>query len=582
MYWECRNVFKMKKKININRPEITSEEITKGKNFDSILKQHTILSKPLYKKPWFLSSVIVATVAVIATVVLLNNESKNIKQESLQQQSILNSDSTTLAEFYKKEEAKPCINPPLQGINIPYTTYKVIAEQGATLDFKTGSKIIIPKNAFVDENGKPLKGEVELRYREFHDAADFFVSGIPMTYDSAGVHYQFESAGMMEMLAYQNGKQVSMTPGKSVNVELASSYKGTDYNLYKLDTVKNNWSCLGKDKIEIKSNKISPKADTFKIARLELTPEYKTIETKKVEVQQEKETKIAALPKPLPEPKKPELAKKDNYTFDLDVNVKDFPELALYKGVLFEVGAENKNFNRSVYDIIWDEATIKEGTKKGENYLLALRKAQKKYELIVYPVFEGKNYETATKDFQDKFSKYNVILEKRKTEEKHIENEYQAKILALKKQQEELERSWKQAQDNQFNRMDVDEKVKRMFAVSSFGVFNSDKPSAYPTGISCSANLTDEKGTKLMCYDVFLVDRSKNGLFSYTRNPITKFSFNPQATNILWTVDNGILYWLKPEQFKDIKSSAEINNLKMNRVDQKFKNVEEVKAFFNI
>src|ERR1017187_213247 len=91
------------------------------------------------------------------------------------------------------------------------------------------------KNSFVDESGKLLNGEIELRYREFHDAFDFFVAGIPMTYDSAGVRYQFASAGMMEMQAYQNGKKVNMATGKSINIELASNYKGTEYNLYKLD-----------------------------------------------------------------------------------------------------------------------------------------------------------------------------------------------------------------------------------------------------------------------------------------------------------------------------------------------------------
>ena len=79
---------------------------------------------------------------------------------------------------HAKEEAKPCVNPPLAEINVPTTIYKVNAEKGATLEFKTGSKITIPKNSFVDRDGKLIKGEVELHYREFHDPVDFFVAGI--------------------------------------------------------------------------------------------------------------------------------------------------------------------------------------------------------------------------------------------------------------------------------------------------------------------------------------------------------------------------------------------------------------------
>jgi hypothetical protein len=547
----------------------------------NLIKNRT-MNKPVYKKSWFLSSVIVVAIAIIAAITMRSKES-GTKSEDSNLNEISSADNAAFNEFYKKEAAKPCINPPLQGVSIPYTIYKVMAQNGATLDFKTGSKIIIPKNAFVDENGKLLKGEVELRYREFHDAVDFFVSGIPMTYDSAGVKYQFESAGMVELVGYQNGKLVNVDKQKPIHIELASNYKGIEYNLYQLDTLKNNWSCLGKDRVvaknEVAKTAIKPAVSENKI---EQSSVYKTIETKKIETQAEKEIKIAALPKLIAEPKKPEQSKKDKFTFNLDVNPKEFPELAIYKGVLFEVGSENKNFTKEMYDITWDEATIKEGIKKGENYLLTLKKASKHYELIVYPVFEGKNYEVAMKDFQDKFTKYTVVLEKRNAEEKRIEEAYQTKLLALKKQQEELELKWKQREANQFKQMSTDEKVMRMFAVNSFGVYNCDKPSVFPKGVLCSANLMNEKNTKLMCYDVFLVDRAKNGLFTYVKNPITKFSFDPQSTNLLWTVENGVLYWLKPEQFSDMKTSDEITNLKMNRVDFQFKTADEIKTFFNL
>ncbi len=572
----------MKRKVNIDRPEISSEEIAKHKNFDSIFKSHVSMSgEPLLKKTWFLSSMIVAAVAIVAAVFLLNQKSTtNNQQLPTNNQSTNNTDSLALAEFYKNEEAKPCINPPLKSCNVPYTTYKVIAEKGAALDFKTGSKLIIPKNAFADENGKPLKGEVELRYREFHDAADFFVSGIPMTYDSAGVKYQFESAGMMEMLAYQNGKQVNMSPDKSINVELASNYKGTEYNLYALDTIHNNWACLGKDKVKNGKTSEAIIKEELLLAVQE-TPAYKTIETKKVEVAKEKEVQIAALPKSAPEPKKPVQAKKEKYTFNIDVDAKEYPELAVYKGLLFEVSDENKNFDKSMYDITWDEAIVREGTKKGENYSLTLKKATKKYDLIVYPVFEGKNYETAMKDFQDKFTKYNLALDKRKTDEKRIEDDYQAKLIALKKQQEELERKWKQEQDNQFKMAETRGKVMRVFSIMHFGIFNCDNPSIYPRGIMCTANLTKDKNVKLMCYDIYLVDKAKNGLFTYYKNPIATFSYNPQSTNMLWTVENGVLYWLKPENFNIIKPSDGMRDLKLTRVDQQFKTADELKAYFN-
>ncbi len=573
----------MKKKININRPEISSEEIAKRKNFDSVLKHSaTIGGKPLFKKPWFLSGVIAVTIAVVATVVLLDQNKKGERSSvSENQVKLSNSDSLALLAFYKEQESKPCINPPLKEVNVPYAVFKIAAEKGAKLEIGSGSKLTISKNAFVDENGKILKGEIELRYREFHDAADFFVSGIPMTYDSAGVKYQFESAGMIEILAYQNGKAVNMAPEKPINVEMASNYKGKEYNLYKLDTMANNWSCLGKDKVVIEALKPIDPIKVFDKKEIEKTPEYLTIENKKLEIKKEKEVEMAALPKPIDEPKKPEQVKKGKYTFSLEVDSKEFPELFVYKGLLFEVGDENTNFNKSMYDIVWDEAKIKEGNKNGENYNLTIKKGAKKYELIVYPVYEGKNYETALAVFQEKFNKYKTTLDKRLAEEARVEEAFQAKMTKYETEQKELIRKREEQIANYYNSMDSNEKVLRMFSVNSFGVYNSDCARTYPKGVLCTANIKNEQKNNLRCYDVYLVDKQRNGLFTYSRNPLTNFSFDPTSKNMLWTVEDGVLYWLKPEQFGSISGSDGAKDLIMNRVDQKFTNVEDLKAYFN-
>ncbi len=567
----------MKRKININRPGISSEEIAKQKNFDSVLKNNSmhVGPKSLLKKPWFLSGVVVATIAVIATVVLLNQKPKTVAAG----QPAATANDAAQEAFYKAEEAKPCIAPPIKGLNVPYTVFRVNAQKGAVLDFKTGSKLTVPKDAFTDTNGNPVKGDVELRYREFHDPADFFVSGIPMTYDSAGVRYQFESAGMMEMLAYKDGKPVNMAPGKTINVELASDYKGDEYNLYKLDTVKNNWSCLGKDKVVAASKpKNTAKPDSVKMQTVAQTPEYKKIETQKTEAKTVKETQIAALPKPGPEPQKPQPVKKGRPTFNLDVDTKDFPEFAVYNGLLFEVGEENKNFSSEIYNVKWEDTKITEGNIKGKNYILSLQKGKQKVELVVYPVFEGKNYETALKEFQGKFDKYNTLLTRRLADEKKIEDEYQAKLLAFKEEQDALERKWKKQMDDRLAAMTTEEKVMRVFTMSSFGVFNCDVPGKYPKGVLCNAKLANENNANLMCYDIYLVDKHKNGLFTYYKNPVANFSFDPNSVNMLWTVENGKLYYLKPEDFASIKNGDQL--IKMNRVEQSFKTVDEMKAFF--
>lgn len=577
----------MKRKININRPEISSAEIAKRKNFDSVLKQaKPVGTKPMFKKPWFLSSVVAVTIAVVTTAVLMNQNKNAVNNNPVAEAKTNTADSLALLAFYKAEEAKPCINPPLEGLNIEYTSYKVIAEKGATLDFKTGSKITIPKNAFTDEKGNILKGEIELRYREFHDAADFFVSGIPMTYDSAGVRYQFESAGMIEILAYQNGKKVNVAPQKEIAVEMASNDSDSRYNLYKLDTVANNWSCLGKDKVVVKSEATKgTKPAEVPAAKVEQTPEYVTLETKKVEAKKEKEVQMAALPKPVAEPMKPEEVKKGKFVFGFEFDLKDFPELSVYKNTLWQVGDENKNFTKATYNdidgTIWESTSLKEGSKKGENYLITLEKGKKKYtDLVLYPVFEGKNYETAMKNYQEKFNKYKTTLDKRLAEEKRVEEEYQAKIAEWQRKQAELVRAYEQRQAEAYKSMETNQKVMRVFAVSSFGVYNSDCAQKYPKGVLCNASLKNDLKKDLVCYEVYLVDKERNALFTYSRNPVVNFSFNPNSKNMLWTVENGVLYWLKPEQFSSMTNGGS-KDLILNKVDQKFETVDEMKAYFN-
>jgi hypothetical protein len=567
----------MKRKINLNRPQVSSDEIAKRKDFDSVLNNNAVAGKPFFKKPWFLSAMAVATVGIVATLFMIKSDPQ-LKELSANSSA----DSLALENFYRSEEAKPCVAPPIAGLNIESTTYRINAEKGGTIEHKTGSKLVVPKNAFVSSKGDLVKGEIELRYREFHDVVDCFVAGIPMTYDSAGQRYHFETAGMMEILAFQNGEQVQMAEGKTINVELASNDASTKYNLYKLDTLHNNWSCLGKDKV-IKSGPANENVDSPSITT---QPEFIAVEKKKEEIQKKIEQEIAALP-PLKvaEPKKPAKVTTDKYIYMFEFEMKEFPELASYKNVSWVVGAENEGFNDAKFNDInateWEDVKIKEGTKKGENYRLDLKRGSKKINnLVVYPKFEGKNYTAALKEYEDKFKKYETVLAQRKAEEEKIEAAYREKLAALKAEQEKIMREWTRKQDEQFRASGVEQQVRRVFAVSSFGVFNCDNPMAYPQGQPSVATLKKEKGKEIKCYDVFLAEKGKNVLYTYTKNPVTRFTFNHEADNILWTVEDGVLFWLQPSEFASLGTGR--MDISMNRVEQKFNNVDELKTFFGL
>lgn len=109
------------------------------------------------------------------------------------------------------------------------------------LNLSTGTEIIIPENAFVTKEGKPVKGEVEFAVEEFKNATDIFLSGLPMSYDSAGVTYTFSSAGMMELRAYSKGEELDLAPDKQLEIKMTSEQEGK-FNLYSLDDSTGAWS----------------------------------------------------------------------------------------------------------------------------------------------------------------------------------------------------------------------------------------------------------------------------------------------------------------------------------------------------
>ena len=73
----------MKRKVTINRPEISAQEIAQRKDFNSVLKNSSpdTGGKTPFGKPWFLSSLAVATLAVITTAVWLNRDAKPLAQK---------------------------------------------------------------------------------------------------------------------------------------------------------------------------------------------------------------------------------------------------------------------------------------------------------------------------------------------------------------------------------------------------------------------------------------------------------------------------------------------------------------------
>ncbi|GEM_PF-3551534 len=155
------------------------------------------------------------------------------------------------------EKSYNVIEKPFKNLDVAYEFFEIDSQKEQILTYKTGTKIVIPANCFVNFKKEIVKGKILIRYREIRTPAEIIASGITMRYDSAGQTYFFQTAGMFELQISKtkNSSKTSMLllisplispAGDDENVFIAEekpiqvhyvSKKG-DFNFYKLDEKK--------------------------------------------------------------------------------------------------------------------------------------------------------------------------------------------------------------------------------------------------------------------------------------------------------------------------------------------------------
>ena len=146
---------------------------------------------------------------------------------------------------------KSFVRVPFPELNPEYSYFDFSAQEGGVYTHESGTQIDIPADIWQDAEGNPVTGNVKLKYREFHNAADIFLSGTTLNYDSAGVQEVFTTAGMFELRAYKDSSEIFIKEGKDLEVKMASYQDGSEYNFYSLDEEKQNWEYKGRTNPEV-------------------------------------------------------------------------------------------------------------------------------------------------------------------------------------------------------------------------------------------------------------------------------------------------------------------------------------------
>lgn len=465
------------------------------------------------------------------------------------------------------------VSQPLKNVDIDYENYIVDAAKSTILKYKSGSKIIIPDNAFLDKSGKAVVGEVNIKYREFHNPSDFFVSGIPMTYDSAGVQYQFESAGMLEIAASQNNKPVFANPAKKIIVEMASMQVDDKYNIYKFDSASGNWKYVYKDKV-IAGPVINDKQN-----------DEKALSASGNNKRKNKKNETNELPVSFNMPARkiettadsnsiaPKKSNMKNFHFDVETDSAEFPEIASYKGCRFEVCPKEKDFDPIYASVTWNDIKLEKGRQKG-SYLMTLSKEFESHTFETVPVFEGKNYDEA-------LTQYNKLYSSRKEKEAKEQRVSDSIYRLLNRERMDrnafaLNFSQQQTASNETQNM-----VQRVFVISGFGIWNSDCPASLPKGAEFAATYTDTLGKELIFKTLYLVEKGRNAMFSIAS--YSRLYYNPKKKNILWAVtsDNKLAVF-DEKDFKKIKIKNDKCNIKMTVIEKPITKSYEVRSILNI
>lgn len=588
----------MEPKFNIDRPKVSDDEINKHKDFDKLVKQfkEQSINKARSDNSWWKNNYIryaavIAGATVVCTVTYkaLFNTPKATKDDKTTTLSQTNNTNKIPTNTKSTSQASRFINEPFQKLKVNYTTYKVDNAKGANLTHHTNSKIKIPKNSFVNKKGEEISGEVEIMYREIHDQAEIIASGIPMGYDSAGIKRTLESAGMFEIKGYQNGEQVFIKQDKSLTIELASKQSEDRFNQYFLDTIAKNWKYLKRDNpvgmLASKNEEVKPKDALKKLAE-KYEPAINIIPKRIDSVKVVYTKKIDKLEKPT-QPVKPNKSS-GRPQFELDVDYKEYPELAAFKNAVFEIGSENTNYKDEMKNITWSSAEIEEGPQKGKNYVLVLKLRQRTEKLIVYPVLTQGDYEVASKKYEEKFEKYKTLQTKQQADEDKLKAEMEAKqavYMAQKKKMEEeylrernrLEKEKTDALNRDISKGGFIGVITRVFNISNFGIYNSD--CAQVDGPIVLNPIYSNNGESLTPYTVYLIETRRNIVYNIDAGGIIKVNKGTEYTMCL--IAGRDVYTVSKDDFASAVASKEYN-FKTTKLDSQISDLYELKKAMGI
>lgn len=481
---------------------------------------------------WKAAAGVIATAAIGTAIFLATSTGGGGGPEGPGSAPVTSGDQPGGQKVELMEAAMPLVNPPLPSADIPFQTHDIDARKGGAWTLDNGTVITVPGGIFVDADGNKVKGAVTLHYREFHDAADIILSGIPMVYYDEGKPENFQTAGMTELRGTQGAENVYIAPGKSLQIAMASfvgpeGELADDYMLYFLDPEQRAWEEVGQAQLG---------RNTEKKKRLKMLP---------------------ALPQKPRKPSKAEGENMDN-AITMEVDYSEFPELRPFKNIVWEA-VDKEYFRKNQWSLTrtWNDVRLEEVNPDANEYKLIFTNRKTTFEINVSPMLTGKDYDKALAKFQEKMGSYEKALVQREEEEKRIG--YQADF-------------------------------RRTFQVSGFGIMNCDRYYNMASARSIKATVEVPDGAYARSENLLVYQVTGNNRAVVTRSmaDMQNFRYIPEDDNLLViilgdgkaaTVDNQAIE--KAVATPDYQKTGEAT-LKFQMVDREIKTAADLRIILNI
>lgn len=364
---------------------------------------------------------------------------------------------------------------PFDTDNLPLQSFTVDAGKASVVTGKNGTSLRIPKNAFVDKNGKPVKGKVTVALKEALSMTDIVMAGLATTSNGQTL----ETGGMIYVGAAANDEELAIAPDKEIMVTVPTGKKLDNMELFTGQANEAgviNWV----DPKDVIATELNLPSDDDNWSKVD-------------EILSDNGTRESGTEPPL---KPAKYTDKGNDLISVNFENPDmFPEFSNYKNVQWQL-VDQKSYTDGDAQKDWYSIKVDREAKKGE-YTLTFTGRDAKGKVVktygVVPVFEGKDYDVAMAEYEEKFTAYQKDVK----EQQRIAREERIKQEKLRK-----------VQQNAYNEITDAEKygTAYVFPLRQLGWVNCDRfysdPKAQEAIVQAKVNNEDEEG-KTFAYLVF-------------------------------------------------------------------------------